>query len=228
MKRFILTACAGLLAAAVASPSFAADLARPPIYKAPAAPYIVPFSWSGFYVGVNGGYGWGTSDWTIEATALSTGDFDVNGALVGVTLGYNLQTGNWVWGVEGDLDASWIKGTETTFCALPGCETRNDWLATGRARIGYAWNRFLPYITGGIAAGDIKMTTPALTSETDTQVGWTAGAGVEWAFTGAWSAKFEYLYADLGTATCDAVTCGTPMDVSLKLNLIRAGINYRF
>ena len=78
MKRFILTACAGLLAAAVASPSFAADLPRP-AYKAPV--YVAPFSWSGFYVGINGGYGWGTSNWTIAGTGLSTGNFGINGGL---------------------------------------------------------------------------------------------------------------------------------------------------
>jgi outer membrane immunogenic protein len=212
----------------MASPLLAADLARPPAYKAPIAPYIAPFSWSGFYVGVNGGYGWGTSNWTLTAAGLSTGDFDVTGGLVGGTIGYNLQTGNWVWGIEGDFDASWIKGTETTVCAVPGCETRNDWLATLRGRIGYAWNRFMPYITGGAAFGDVKMTTPASTSQTDTQVGWTIGAGVEWAFTGAWSAKIDYLYADLGTANCDIATCGTPIDVTFKTNVIRLGVNYRF
>jgi outer membrane immunogenic protein len=228
MKRFTLTVGAALLAAAMASPSFAADLARPPFYKAPIAPYIAPFSWSGFYIGLNGGYGWGTSDWTLQGFGLSTGDFDVNGGVAGATLGYNLQTGNWVWGIEADVDASWIKGTDTASCGTPGCETRNDWLVTGRARIGYSWNRFMPFLTGGVAAGDIKMTTPVSSSDTQTQVGWTAGGGVEWAFTGAWSAKIDYLYADLGTASCDAQFCGVPTDVSLKLNLVRAGINYRF
>src|SRR5471030_843937 len=137
MKRFMLAVCAGLLAVAVATPSFAADLPRP-AYKAPFKNpiYVAPFSWTGFYIGINGGYGFGKSSWPNAGTGLTTGDFDVEGGLVGGTVGYNLQTGAWVWGVEGDIDASWIKGsTPAVFCV--GCETRNDWLATGRGRIGY-------------------------------------------------------------------------------------------
>ncbi|HZT26868.1 MAG TPA: outer membrane protein [Pseudolabrys sp.] len=225
MKRFTFLACAGFLAAAMAAPSLAADLPRP-AYKAPV--YVAPFSWTGFYVGINGGYGWGTSDWTFTGTGVSTGNFDIKGGLVGGTLGYNLQTGNWVWGIEGDFDASWIKGTDTTTCVAPGCETRNRWLATLRGRVGYAFDHWLPYITGGGAFGDVKMTTPAATSETDTQAGWTAGAGVEWAFLGNWSAKLEYLYVDLGKANCSAATCGVSTDVDFKTNVVRAGVNYRF
>src|SRR3954469_13784892 len=100
MKRFIPLACAGLLAAAVATPSFAADIVRPSL-KAPV--FVAPFSWSGFYVGINGGYGWGTADWSSTGTAASV---KPKGGLVGGTLGYNMQTGNWVWGIEGDLDWS--------------------------------------------------------------------------------------------------------------------------
>lgn len=221
MKRLTLTACAGLLAAAMAAPSFAADLPRPS-YKAPI--YVAPFSWSGFYVGINGGYGWGLSNWRDVTTGIETGDFPVEGAVAGGTIGYNLQTGSFVWGLEGDLDYSWMKGST---CAPFGCETRNTYLATGRGRIGYAWDRFLPYITGGAAYGGIKMTAGTL-SETKSRLGWTAGAGVEYAFLGAWSAKIEYLYVDLGTVTCSSGTCGGDTDVSFKTNLARVGLNYRF
>jgi outer membrane immunogenic protein len=223
MKRFILTACAGLLAAAVAMPSFAADLPRP-AYKNPV--YVAPFSWTGFYVGINGGYGFGKSNWT--NTLGSTGDFNIKGGLVGGTLGYNLQTGVWVWGIEGDLDASWIKGSADTACGTGNCETKNSWLGTARGRVGYAWDRWLPYLTGGAAFGNIKMTPGTGPSETKTQIGWTLGAGVEYAFMGPWSAKLEYLYADLGKATCDAVTCGLNTDVRFKANIIKLGVNYRF
>ena len=226
MKRFILTACAGLLAAAVASPSLAADLPRP-AYKAPV--YVAPFSWTGFYVGINGGYGWGTTNWSNAAVSDS---FKTKGGLVGGTIGYNMQTGSWVWGIEGDLDASWIKGSDNTgggVCGgANGCETKNTWLATGRGRIGYAWDRWLPFITGGAAFGSVKMTPNAGTSETDNQVGWTLGGGVEYAFMGAWSAKLDYLYVDLGKANCSAATCGTSTDVKFNTNLVRLGVNYRF
>ena len=222
MKRFTLMACAGLLAAALATPSNAADLPR----KAPV--FVAPFSWSGFYVGINGGYGWGTSDWS---SAVTTDSVKPKGAIVGGTLGYNLQTGNWVWGIEGDFDYSAIDGTNigTGICAgAVGCETKNTWLATLRGRVGYAWDRWMVYGTGGAAFADVRMTRNSGLSETDTQTGWTLGGGLEWAFAGAWSAKLEYLYVDLGDATCDASTCGISTSVSEKLNLVRAGVNYRF
>jgi outer membrane immunogenic protein len=230
MTRFILTACAVLISAVFAVPAFAADLPAPsyrgPAYKGPV--YVGPgFSWTGFYVGINGGYGFGKSNWA--NTALSTGDFDINGPLVGGTIGYNLQTGAWVWGAELDADYSWIKGSTTTTCPT-GCETRNAWLATGRARIGYAWDRFLPYITGGAAYGSVKMTAGTLPDESKSKFGWTAGAGVEYAFLGAWTAKLEYLYVDLGKVSCDVTTCGggAPSDVKFTTSLVRVGLNYRF
>ena len=219
MNRFTLAACAGLLAAAMALPAFAADFPQP-AFK---APYAAPWNWTGFYVGINGGYGWGKSSWTDPVAATTTGDFNVSGALAGGTIGYNLQTGLWVWGLEGDVDASWIKGTDATIC----CETKNDWLATARGRIGYAMDRWMPYITGGAAFGDVKMTPVGGASETDTRFGWTGGGGLEYAFMGAWSAKVEYLYVDLGKANCSVATCGAN-DVTFKTSIVRGGINYHF
>jgi outer membrane immunogenic protein len=218
---------AGLLAVAMASPSFAADLPRP-AYKAPA--YIAPFSWTGFYVGVNGGYGWGKSNWS---NAALSDNLTTKGALLGGTIGYNLQTGVWVFGLEGDFDWTWIKGSDNTAGGIcggtVGCQTKNTWLSTGRGRIGYAWDRWLPYITGGAAYGAVKMLpNPGTNSETENRFGWTAGVGVEYAFLGAWSAKLEYLYVDLGKATCDAAPCGIPTTVTDKTNLVRLGVNYRF
>jgi outer membrane immunogenic protein len=228
MKRLTLMACAGLLAAAVASPASAADLSRPS-YKAPV--YVAPaFSWTGFYVGLNGGYGWGNSTWS----NAGSDEFGVKGWVGGGTVGYNMQTGVWVWGIEGDLDYSTIKGSDAGpfggVCGNVGggCETRNRWLATGRGRIGYAWDRWLPYLTGGVAFGDVRMTPDGGATESKTKIGWTAGAGIEYAFLGAWSAKLEYLYADLGSSTCSAATCGVDTDVSFKTNLVRVGVNYRF
>ncbi len=223
---------AGLLAATVASPSLAADLG-PPIYKGPppAEPYIVPFSWSGFYLGLNGGYGWGDAD-VSNAFGNFTTDTQ-NGWLVGATAGYNLQTGNWVWGLEGDIDYALIKGnTSNTVtvgpCAAAGCTVKDTWFGTARARIGYSISHFLPYITGGAAFGGLKVDSSNGNSSTNTSIGWTAGAGMEWAFTAAWSAKLEYLYADLGKSTCDVATCGISTDVEPKINIVRAGVNYRF
>jgi outer membrane immunogenic protein len=151
----------------------------------------------------------------------------MSGALAGVTLGYNYQTGVWVWGLEGDLDASWIKGSTTVNCGGT-CETKNSWLGTARGRIGYAWDRWMPYITGGAAFGNVKV-TDAFGSGSATKIGWTAGLGLEYAFWSNWSTKVEYLYVDLGKTTCAAPSCGL-VDVSgtYKANLVRLGVNYRF
>ena len=138
MKRFILAACAALLA--TAAPALAADLPVP--FKA-APSYAAPFNWTGFYVGINGGYGWAKSSWTDAVAATTTGDFDATGAMVGGTIGYNLQMSQIVVGFEGDIDASWMKGTDSTAC----CETKNDWFATARGRLGYAMDRFMPFLT---------------------------------------------------------------------------------
>ena len=221
MKRFTLAACAGLLVAAMAGPSLAADMSRPSLMEpAPTS----PFNWTGFYVGINGGYAWGKSSWTDPVTLATTGDFNFTGALVGGTIGYNLQFSQIVLGAEADVDASWIKGTDATVC----CETKNSWLGTARARIGYAFDRWMPFLTGGGAFGDVKMTPVGFASQTDTRFGWTAGGGLEYAFMGAWSAKIEYLYVDLGKASCNAASCGVGNDVTFKTSIVRGGVNYHF
>ena len=213
---------AGLaLAALVAVPlsAQAADLPAPS-YKAPA--YVGPAAatWSGFYVGVNVGYGFGTSNWDVPAVAT-----DPKGVLAGGTIGYNLQTGSWVWGLEGDFDWSNMKGTAG--CAGPDCETRLSWLGTARGRIGYGgWSSMMPYITGGAAYGNVKATRFGDSSAT--RLGWTVGAGLEYALWSNWSVKLEYLYADLGSFDC-GLTCGAPVDnVTFKSHIVRTGLNYRF
>ncbi len=74
----------------------------------------------------------------------------------------------------------------------------------------------------------MKIDLPTGASSANTTTGWTVGAGVEWAFTSAWPVKLEYLSAHLGTSTCDAATCGIATDVDQKINIVRAGVNYRF
>ena len=126
MKRFTLAACAGLLAAAMASPSFAADMPRPAyqgarLRRAVQLDRLLRRHQRRLRLG--------QVELDRYATGATTGDFNINGALVGGTIGYNLQTGSWVWGVEADIDCSWIKGTDATAC----CETKNDWLGDRRA-----------------------------------------------------------------------------------------------
>jgi len=221
MKRLMI---AVLSLAALASPAAAADLPPPapgPYYKGPA--YLPPaYSWTGFYLGVNGGGGLGTSAWD------TAGSFNLTGGLVGGTIGYNYQFGPAVIGAEGDIDWSSLKGSTTSAGCPAGCTTGDSWLSTERLRLGYAADRFMPFVTGGMAIGNINATTPGLAGNSTTNVGWTLGAGLEFAIAGRWTAKAEYLYVDLGKFNC-GVGCGAATDnVSFSTNVIRGGINYRF
>jgi outer membrane immunogenic protein len=230
MKRLtikkLLLACVGFTVLTAASAT-AADLPRRSL-PVPRAPVYVPFfTWNGFYLGLNGGYGFGDSRWTETVTGISTGDFNVDGFVIGGTVGYNLQFGSWVFGLEGDIAWSDIKGSTTTNCPL-GCETKNSWLGTARGRFGYAFDRFLPYLTAGGAFGDIQANATGFSGTKKTQFGWTAGAGLEYAFLHNWTAKIEYLYVDLGTVQCSIADCGVSIDTTFKASLIRGGVNYKF
>jgi outer membrane immunogenic protein len=186
---------------------------------------VAYYNWTGFYIGINGGYGWGTSNWSLPAVTNKP-----KGGMFGGTLGYNYQVGSLVWGLEWDLDWSDVKGSVA--CG-PGvsCETKNSWLTTFRGRIGYAFDRWMPYFTAGGAYGEVKATASApllgaAVSTTNNQLGWTIGGGVEYAFLSNWSAKLEYLYVDLGSF--DTGPAPLVNNVSFKENIVRAGLNYKF
>jgi outer membrane immunogenic protein len=201
--------------------------------KAPPVPYVdVPFSWTGFYVGVNGGYGFGHSSWSDPLVGADSGRFNTRGALVGGQLGYNWQLGSVVFGLETDADWANLTGSGIGgVCLADGggsCQTKQDWFGTTRGRIGYAFGRWLPYVTGGAAYGDIKALQLNGTSAT-TKLGWTAGGGLEYSIDRNWSAKVEYLHLDLGTAGFFGAANGvSTLEVPAKDNLVRAGINYHW
>jgi Opacity protein and related surface antigens len=221
MKRVVLAGLGALAMMTTMTTANAADLSRQPVMPAKAPAYVAPiYNWTGAYIGVNGGYGWGRSEWM--SGGVSTGNFDVNGGVVGGTLGYNWQTGPWVVGLEGDIDWSSIRGSSGCGIGL-SCETRNDWLGTFRGRLGYAMGSFLPYVTGGLAVGDVKKSVTGFDDTSDTQAGWTVGAGIEASLSGPWSAKVEYLYVDLGDSS---TALGS--DASFKTSVVRAGLNYKF
>jgi outer membrane immunogenic protein len=220
MKRFLLAGL-GLLALAAAVPASAADLPRSMPYKAPA--YVNAYNWTGFYLGINGGGAWGDSDWNGFGVGNSP-----SGGMIGLTAGYNWQgVGSpWVFGLETDID--WTNIKDSVACAAGTCETKNDWLGTFRGRVGYSFDRFLPYFTGGLAYGNVKANPSGFAGSDDTNVGWTVGAGIEGVIAGNWTAKLEYLYADLGDTTCSAASCGIATNVDFTTNIVRAGLNYRF
>jgi outer membrane immunogenic protein len=218
MKKLLL-ASAAFIALGVVSAS-AADLPRAMPAKAPA--YVPPplYNWTGLYVGINGGGAWGSS--AFSGPVYSTGSFDTSGGLFGGTVGYNWQMGQLVWGIEGDIDWSNISGSAG--CAGTSCSVNNDWLATLRGRIGYAgWDRFMPYITGGAAFGNIKTDIAGVGGSDETKTGWTLGGGIEAAISGPLTVKVEYLYVDLGSGGSVAGS-----DADLTANIVRAGLNYRF
>jgi outer membrane immunogenic protein len=223
MKRFVV-ACVGLagLWAAAGGAANAADLPpRYPQYQRPAVYAQIPY-WAGFYLGINGGGGWGRSQWD------GVDRFDVSGGLLGATIGYNWQFGQAVIGVEGDIGWSGISGTTNTLCPF-GCETRNHWLATARGRAGYAFGQILPYLTAGLAIGDINATTPGFPGGSITTAGWTVGAGLEVGIVPNVSVKAEYLYVDLSDFNC-GFNCGLAANgnVSFYANVFRGGLNVRF
>jgi len=208
-----------------------ADVARP-AYKAPAykamaqaRPLPLVYDWSGFYAGINGGAAFDTSNFVNAAAKVRT-----RGALIGGTAGYNTQRGRWVFGIEGDLD--WSNASGGTPCGAFFCEAKNNWLGTLRGRAGYAFDRWLPYLTAGLASGRVETTStnPALAAGSETKLGWAAGLGVEHAFNRNWSAKLEYLYVCLGRID-EGSPCTTSVfssNVSIKQSVLRLGINYKF
>ena len=149
MKR-IVAAAIGLLALAASHAGLGCRSSPQHAYKAPA---YVPagYNWTGFYLGINAGGGFGNSDWNGFPISNSP-----SGGMIGGTAGYNWQgMGNpWVFGLEGDID--WTNVNDSTICGGLICQTKNSWFGTLRGRAGYSCDRFLPYLTGGVAFGDIQ------------------------------------------------------------------------
>jgi outer membrane immunogenic protein len=177
--------------------------------------------WSGFYVGIQGGYGWGDSEH--HQGGASTGTFDISGGLAGVTWGTNWQRGNWVYGLESDFSFSSIDGDFTTPTCLGTCFTDIRTLSTSRVRLGYAVDRSLFYATGGLAYGNVRAGREPFDDD-ETRFGWTVGAGIEWAFAPRWSLKAEYLHVDLGDRR--NYSFGGSVDVDITADIARVGLNY--
>jgi outer membrane immunogenic protein len=222
MKKFC-AGCFALAALLTAQYAAAADLSLDPLYKAPPAQFVQAYNWTGFYLGINGGGGWGHSFWSANTTGIG-----LAGGQVGGTVGYNRQLGNVVFGLEGDMDWSSFDGSRTTAGCPVGCSTSDSWLSTARGRVGYAFDRVMPYVTGGLAVGDIRASAPGFAGGDATNAGWTLGGGVEVALPGNWSAKAEYLRVDLGRFNCTGCSAFPSDNVSLQENVFRAGLNYHF
>jgi outer membrane immunogenic protein len=188
-------------------PAQAADLPPANYYTAPAT--LGAYSWAGPYLGATIGYEWGR---------VSHNPMRPSGLFGGIAGGYNWQFGQFVTGVETDIDVS---GADDTFAPW---QFSNPWFGTLRGRAGIALGNALIYGTAGAAYGRLTVQTPGNLSETRTGLGWTVGGGLEIGFTPHWSAKAEWLYLDLS----DRGYSLTGTSNGLAANLLRLGLNYRF
>ena len=263
---------AGLFLSASFVPAVAADISFP--VKAPIVTPVHAFSWTGFYVGANVGFGGDRFEYPFHAfsqqlqaeapplTSSTSGNFDLtsSGFFGGGQVGYNYQySNNVVLGLEADFQWSGIKGrfegnqiltnNGTSVSTTFGTGSEIAWFGTVRGRLGYAWDRLLLYATGGAAYGKVDThgtisfagpngeAQATSVASSGTQWGWTAGAGLEYAFAPQWSFKTEYLYIDLGSRTllssaindvANGFTANAEIDVDTKLHTMKAGVNYRF
>lgn len=199
------------------------------------------FSWQGFYVGVNGGFGGDRFDYSLfedpDPVPVATADLTSSGFVYGGQIGYNFLVGpSFVLGVEADIQGSTIEGNlgivlDPALNAHMGSSV--DWFGTVRGRAGWAYDRFLLYVTGGWAYGRTTafingdFIGPFSLSQSFNGNGWTAGVGGEVAITDNWTLKTEYLYVDLGTATI-ASGGGYSLTQDTHFHVVRAGLNYKF
>ena len=280
-KLLLLSLSAAALAAA---PALAADLP----YRAAAPAYVAPlpvFTWTGFYVGVNVGGAFRNNNSSIAPGGsfltpgiLPAGYAPANAAQLflgngsnnrssfegGAQIGYNVQYGALVYGVEADIDfisSGSRRGNSKVITALypvapfPAAASLSstggrsgNYIGTVRGRLGYAFDRFLPYITGGLAYGDtgnsrtVSFGGPGIPvnaftsgSGNRTRVGYALGAGIEYAFTSNITAKAEYLFTDLGrNGSRTLAFAGAPGYTFIsnnrndRIHQLRVGVNYKF
>jgi outer membrane immunogenic protein len=230
--------------ALTASSALAADLAVAPVYKAGPPPRALVYNWTGCYVGAQVGYAWqrdrdnetftangGGSPFSPAPTNIAQPD----GVKAGGYTGCNWQTDNpLVLGIEGDAEYANLKGSATFPNTPDFYESRTNFQASLRGRIGYAVDRALLYATGGLAWANIKERdiagTTGLTNEiSTTRTGWTVGAGLEYAFGDRWLGRVEYRYSDFGTLQYQpAVFPRFTENHRVTENAIRVGLSYKF
>lgn len=228
----------------------AADFPKPPlIYPPPPMPPLVAFPlWAGFYVGGNLGGGWAntSADFTAAGVGFASADNHMSGVTGGMQAGYNWQNGPYVFGAETDFQAANIDGTLSTACPVALCgvplsaryEQKVPWFGTVRARVGYGMDSWLIYATGGYAYARLQTDAAANAggatahlSQDNTRSGWAAGGGIEVALARRWSVRAEYLFMDFANATTTWAVPGLPRlsdDTTFNMNVVRAGVNYRF
>jgi outer membrane immunogenic protein len=260
MKRYItwlIDIVIILMALFIVYPVFAADLPYKavPRYGDPVVPPVA-YTWTGFYVGLNGGAGFGMDSAaanSVSCSGCSSSSFNLplssqptSGWLGGFTIGYNWQTGPIVLGLEGDFDWTDINGSNVCLMAF-SCSVKQTWLGDFAGRVGFATPNIpmLLYVKAGIAWSDFSYGfgntfngTTISSSASDTRMGGLLGMGVEYAFLTNWTAKIEYDFIDFGSnnesfplavSGCSGCTLPT-IGASIRdtESLMKAGINYKF
>jgi len=235
MLRKILatTALTAISSVMLGSVAIAADLPStkgPPVYTPPPPPPA--FSWSGVYIGGQVGYDWGTTgvDDVAPFPALNQ-----SGVIGGAHIGYNYQVSQFVFGLEGSVDAASTRASDVSAGLSYGLHENEDFSIRGR--IGYAFDRVLVYATGGGAYGNFHTTYnnfpiggATFDSFNNGHFGWTVGGGVEYAIDNNWSVRAEYRYTDYGRQTDSPVFSDASGFVShhIRDNRAQVGFSYKF
>ncbi|MDB5572261.1 MAG: hypothetical protein JWN93_3444 [Hyphomicrobiales bacterium] len=218
MTKFSLAAACLLIAA----PALGADLPSRSAPQAPGPAYSLPlFSWSGYYAGAQAFYAQGRDKWSAPAQSLKPDGFGA-----GLHAGYNWTFGQVVAGLEGDVEYG--KASAHRFALGALSQTQIGFRSSARLRAGYAFDSVLLYVTGGAAAARVQRsvaTAQAVSTGESTRLGWTAGAGVEYALAENWSARAEYRFSAFGSQS--AAWSGAGAHYALKDHSLRVGASYR-
>lgn len=219
------------VAGIVAAPTVAADLGGNDrgSYKDDAPYYAPPFNWTGGYAGLQFGYAWSETDARSGPTGLpfdQAYSYDSDGLVGGGHIGFNLQNGALVYGIEADLEFADIG--KTGIGSLGDTHSTSlDFIGSVRARAGVAVDRTLFYVTGGYAFGDADVTSESgLLAYGEMLHGYTLGGGLEYAFSNNMTARLEYRYTDLGSA--DFTGVGLKDETDLSFQAVRAGVSIKF
>jgi len=212
------------------------------------------FSWSGFYLGANAGYGRSKEDHAEFSTNFSPsdsapniGELSPSGAFGGGQIGYNFQHGNVVYGIEADFQGAGMDDDSPAAFGIAAGEfsTKVDWFGTVRGRLGIASGNALFYATGGFAYGSVEHEgvlsngfLSAAFKNDKVETGWVVGGGVEYALSSNWTVKAEYQYLDLGSDSASGNVVrndnGAPTgevlrsDFDTNIHTVRVGVNYKF
>jgi outer membrane immunogenic protein len=220
---FALASASPLLAPLAVPGAAAADLGgRSKIAHPEPEALPSPLTWAGLYFGAHVGYGWSSIDW--QEGAFS-GNHDGEGLLAGGQIGFNLQRGRLVYGIEADATVGFIEGGNAC------CDHSVEALYSLRARAGLATpdNGWLFYVTGGAAWADADYGSAGFGGHSDLHFGWVAGAGIERMLTRNLTARLEYLYYDFDSLSAPAGALGGgATDLDPTIQTVRFGLNFKF